>query len=55
MARGFSAGQDGLTPQYFVYYKENQHSIAGKAPPYGHVDMFQTRSSDLEMGNGGIV
>lgn len=39
----FFARQGDLTPQYFVYCKENQRRMAEKDPPFGHIDIFQTR------------
>ena len=41
-ARNFFARQGDLTRQYFVYCKENQRSMAGKEPPFGYIDIFQT-------------
>ena len=42
-ARNFFARQGDLTRQYFVYCKENQRSMAEKDPPFGYIDIFQTR------------
>ncbi len=42
-ARDFFVRQGDLTQQYFVYCKENQHSMAERDPPFGYIDIFQTR------------
>ena len=36
---------DAMTTQYFVYCKANQRRMAEKGPPFGHIDIFQTRPS----------
>ena len=42
MARDLFARQGDLTPQYFVYCKEDQRRMAEKGLSCGHLDIFQT-------------
>ena len=46
----FSPGEAGLTQEYWMYFKENRQSMAGKGPPIGRIDMFQT-GTNAQNGN----
>ena len=50
MARDFFARQGDLTPQYFVYCEEKQRRMAEIDPPFGHVDIVQSRPSIPQRG-----